>query len=547
MLRVNTSDGLYHDANPQAGEQGTIVTAAALNAIQEEIIAVITRAGATLDPSSNTQLRDAILAITGGGSLPWGAITNKPVTFPPSAHQHAMGDVIGLVDALGGKQSTLGYTPVQQGTGIGQTPNAVKIGWSQAGKLRLTVDATDLGYFSMEGHKHGTSDVTGLDSILAGKATSGTDVNFNSVTASSRVLTRDILERQSDLAGWIMRWVNGGYSAEFGGIYGNPGNYVALKYTGRSGVQAYADGSVRFADAGVTMQPSGLLEFMGGGGSGNGITKGNGDAADFATANLKLQSWYGIGFGPVPTGQPVPSGQNSHWFNTRTGDFSCRGDITTWGNIKIRSNSANEGQITFGVDDYYVYSNATAYGMFSGSRGTLFYSNKSNKALTVGGDVNVNNDTNFGLSKNSGDNCLALKAFSDLRFYRTSDGGYFSVWHSSNFDPSSKVNRWDYTNSLGQNGWRRGPDGVIEQWGKFVPGNTWSSGSGPRIGFPLTFPNACLNVQISEFNDGGAGWDQADDFTQLTGWDTSGFNTLLQWSAGVNDKWRGLTWRAIGY
>ncbi len=41
--------------------------------------------------------------------------------------------------------SSLGFTPVQQGTGIGQTTNTVKIGWSPSG-LKATVDVTDIGH-----------------------------------------------------------------------------------------------------------------------------------------------------------------------------------------------------------------------------------------------------------------------------------------------------------------------------------------------------------------------------------------------------------------
>jgi len=39
----------------------------------------------------------------------------------------------------------LGWTPVQQGTGVGQLANAVKLGWD-GGWLRATVDSTDLGW-----------------------------------------------------------------------------------------------------------------------------------------------------------------------------------------------------------------------------------------------------------------------------------------------------------------------------------------------------------------------------------------------------------------
>jgi hypothetical protein len=39
----------------------------------------------------------------------------------------------------------LGFAPIQQGTGTGQTTNAVKIGWSAGLKLRVQVDTTDYG------------------------------------------------------------------------------------------------------------------------------------------------------------------------------------------------------------------------------------------------------------------------------------------------------------------------------------------------------------------------------------------------------------------
>lgn len=46
----------------------------------------------------------------------------------------------------GNKQDTLGFTPIQQGGGIGQSTNKVYIGWSDSNlKLKCTVDTTDLG------------------------------------------------------------------------------------------------------------------------------------------------------------------------------------------------------------------------------------------------------------------------------------------------------------------------------------------------------------------------------------------------------------------
>jgi hypothetical protein len=46
---------------------------------------------------------------------------------------------------LATKQNLLGFTPVQQGTGVGQLANTVKLGWD-GGRLRATVDNADLSY-----------------------------------------------------------------------------------------------------------------------------------------------------------------------------------------------------------------------------------------------------------------------------------------------------------------------------------------------------------------------------------------------------------------
>ena len=51
---------------------------------------------------------------------------------------------------MSGKQNNIGFTPIQQGTGIGQLNNTIKIGWSDGYKLKATVDNTDLGNFVFE-------------------------------------------------------------------------------------------------------------------------------------------------------------------------------------------------------------------------------------------------------------------------------------------------------------------------------------------------------------------------------------------------------------
>ena len=54
---------------------------------------------------------------------------------------------------------------------------------------------------------------------------------------------------------------------------------------------------------------------------------GGGDAASFDDANLRFGSWYGIGWYPTISGQPVAQGKNAMWLNTRTGVLNVVGGI----------------------------------------------------------------------------------------------------------------------------------------------------------------------------------------------------------------------------
>lgn len=90
------------------------------------------------------------------------------------------------------KQAALGYTPVQQGTGIGQGPNAVKIGWSGS-KPKMTVDVSDLGNIAMEPWT--TSAIAAaapfgtLNNVTASRALGTTYTNTNGVPVFLNVAT----------------------------------------------------------------------------------------------------------------------------------------------------------------------------------------------------------------------------------------------------------------------------------------------------------------------------------------------------------------------
>lgn len=57
--------GRYVDENQATGQPGTLITAQAMNALTDEILAVVTDAGMDPDEHDNAQLRDAIKAIVG--------------------------------------------------------------------------------------------------------------------------------------------------------------------------------------------------------------------------------------------------------------------------------------------------------------------------------------------------------------------------------------------------------------------------------------------------------------------------------------------------
>lgn len=114
----------------------------------------------------------------------WNDISGKPSTYAPSPHDHTYAQVV----------AWLGFPPVQQGTGIGQSTNIIKIGYAGNSKTKLTVDATDFGAialeswvvsgFSLLGHQHNISDVLDLQNQLNQRALRNNDVTFRDITAN---------------------------------------------------------------------------------------------------------------------------------------------------------------------------------------------------------------------------------------------------------------------------------------------------------------------------------------------------------------------------
>ena len=107
-----------------------------------------------------------------------------------------------------------------------------------------------------------------------------------------------------------------------------------------------------------------------------------------------------------------------------------------------------------------------------------------------------------------------------------------------------------FPSSLTTNGWKKYPDlnsptgYFIQQWGNDFSGN------GVTVTFPIAFPNACLNVVISEGNAGAGTWNSG--FPTAHAVSTLSKTSFKHWANSWNGTtWVGSTadadWQAIGY
>lgn len=140
---VGLVDGKFVDENPGAGQVGSLIPSKWGNDLTDEVLNVLREAGIDPDEAATTQLREAVLAIAKRSVS--GSIASQAEGEAGKDNAKLM-TPLRVAQVTAKKQDELGYTPVQQGTGIGQGPNTVKIGWAKDGSgLYITVDNTDLG------------------------------------------------------------------------------------------------------------------------------------------------------------------------------------------------------------------------------------------------------------------------------------------------------------------------------------------------------------------------------------------------------------------
>jgi microcystin-dependent protein len=86
--------GYFTEGNPATATPATVVTADWLNAVQEELIGVITAAGLTPSKTNLTQLRQAIEILGASGAVPAGAVAFFGRTTAPTGWLKANGALV---------------------------------------------------------------------------------------------------------------------------------------------------------------------------------------------------------------------------------------------------------------------------------------------------------------------------------------------------------------------------------------------------------------------------------------------------------------------
>jgi hypothetical protein len=163
----DASKGAY-PTSPKLGDFYLITVAGTMGGNKHSVGDMMLYDGSTWDRVDNQQSVTSVAGRTGAVVL-------------------TMDDVGGLPVALNGKQNSLGFTPVQQGGGVGQGTNTVKIGWANDGssKVKVTIDVTDQGNIAMEAWANNRFIVRGAQNGSANTAfTSSSPPGIKDISAS---------------------------------------------------------------------------------------------------------------------------------------------------------------------------------------------------------------------------------------------------------------------------------------------------------------------------------------------------------------------------
>ena len=136
-----------------------------------------------------TSLAYGVASASGSTTVEWTDVLNKPSTFIPSTHTHAISDVTSLQTSLDGKQAVVsGVSSTEIGyldgvTSAIQTQIDGKAATSHSHAISdVTSLQTSLDGKAATSHTHAISDTTGLQTALDGKAATSHTHTLSQIT-----------------------------------------------------------------------------------------------------------------------------------------------------------------------------------------------------------------------------------------------------------------------------------------------------------------------------------------------------------------------------
>lgn len=235
-------------------------------------------------------------------------------------------------------------------------------------------------------------------------------------------------------------------------------------------------------------------------------------------AGRKLQN---LGNG-VQDGDAVNLKQLRDLVSTGTGTLTLNTIVTP------ASGEARLGVAYTATESVYLFANSVSYGVYSAAGGVLIDYERATGKKRLGGTIDISTlvKSDSGTYSIGISGRAALATLADNATNSAALGGSAAT----NYALKTYVDAAVATTSLAaQTGWRKTPDGFIEQWG-YVAG-----GASGTITFPTPFLVQCYNV-VTQIVDPGANYQALSVGTPTT----TGFPL---YSEGTAD---GIFWRAIG-
>lgn len=402
----------------------------------------------------------------------------------------------------------LGFTPVRQGGGVGQLTNTIFVGWSAAGRLKATVDITDQGNFVFDSH---ISDVWRSSNDGAG---SGLDAGLFAGQLPAYYI--DIPARL-------------GY---------NPLNATSYTAADVKAKLLTVDGAGSGLDAD-------LLDGQDGTYYGNivarlGYTPVN-RAGDTMTGPLIVPA----GFKVLAENAAIGEGGQLVLAKSNIGTLA--------GDVVVDANGNLLRIFDMGGTNRGAYLDLTSCA--AGASSKLWHSNNDGAGSGLDADLLDGQDWTFytniparlGFTPLNAANYTAADVIAKLL---TVDGAGSGIdadlldgKNSSDFALANQFSSGNNANGY----WRKIPDGaggfIIEQWGEVIVNQ---SEGRYTITFPIPFPSACENVQLTNLNPSGTILQTV--VVELVSKAQPTADYFIQWTSvpGTNTLNPGVSWRAIG-